>query len=244
MEEKKDTYEGEVKMKSPLLERLENFWYYHKWHSIVALFLVVVIVVLSVQTCQRKSFDAHILYAGTFEVERTSDVGDSSQHTRMISELKLAVSDVDDDGEVNIDFRNLFVVNDREADELIDGREGYEINFALVKEDAEALRQLLIMSDYYVCFLSERIYLEYSEEFDGLFAPIKNYTKDGVEYSFAGDYAIYLNSLDFGTLPEFSNMPDDTVICLRSLSEMSKSRYEKTFKESENIIRNILAFEK
>ncbi|MBQ7356998.1 MAG: hypothetical protein IJW66_06335 [Clostridia bacterium] len=245
MEENKGVYEQDVKMKSPMLERLENFWYYHKWHTIIAVFLVVAIVVMSLQFCQKTSFDAHIIYAGNYEISRVADNGDTSPYNNMLSELKLVVGDVDGDGEVNIDLRNLFVVNDEEADELVGDKDGYEINMALVKEDAESLYQFMLMSDYYVCFLSERLYLEYSEKYDGIFTPLAPYTADGVSYEYAGDSGIYLRSLtDFSTLPEFSKLPSDTVVCLRSLSEMSKSRYQKTFEESEVIIKNILSFEK
>ena len=153
--------------------------------------------------------------------------------------------DANGDGTVNIDFRNLFVVNDEEAEELISGKDGYEINYNLVKEDTDTFYQHMLMSDYYVCFLSERLYLEYSEKYDDIFAPLAPYTAEGKTYEYAGEGGIYLRSLDgFGTLPEFSKLPDDTVVCLRALSDISKSRYTDAFKASEVIIRNILAFEK
>ena len=244
MEENKNTYGADVKMKSPMLERLENFWYYHKWHTIVAVFLVVAIVIMSLQFCQKKSFDAHIVYAGNYEIVRVSGDGDSP-YSNMLSELKLVVPDLDGDGTVNIDFRNLFIVNDEEAEKIISENDGYEINYNLVKEDSDTFYQLMLMSDYYVCFLSERLYNEYSERYSGIFTPLAPYTAEGKTYEYAGEGGIYLRSLDgFGTLPEFSKLPDDTVVCLRSLSDMSKSRYEKTFKASENIIKNILSFEK
>lgn len=245
MDEKNSTYEGEVKMKSPLLEKLENFWYYHKWHTIISVFLIIAIVVMSLQFCQKTSFDAHIIYAGNYEIKRVADDGDTSPYVNIMSELKLVVPDLDGDGEVNIDLRNLFVVNDEEAGELIAGKDGYEVNSALVKEDTESLYQFMLMSDYYVCFLSERLYLEYTEKYDGIFTSLAPYTADGKQYEYAGDSGIYLRSLeDFSTLPEFSNLPNDTVVCLRALSDMSKSRYEKTFKASEDIIKNILSYSK
>ena len=245
MENNNNAYGADVKIKSPLLEKLENFWYYHKWHTIVVIFLVISITVMSLQFCQKTSFDAHIIYAGNYEISRSSSSGDSSPYSNIMSELKFVVPDVDGDGTVNIDFRNLFVINDDEANELIGGQDNYEINYTLVKEDTETFYQLLLMSDYYVCFLSERLYLECSERYDGIFEPLAAYEADGRTYEYAGDGAIYLRSVgDFATLPEFSNLPSDTVICLRSLSEMSSKRYKETFERSEDIIRNILTFEK
>ena len=41
MDERNEKNDGEIKINSPPLEKLENFWYHYKWHSIVALFLVI-----------------------------------------------------------------------------------------------------------------------------------------------------------------------------------------------------------
>ena len=238
-------YEGEVKIKTPLLSWLENFWYHYKWYTIVGAFLVFAFVVLSLQMCSKTSFDAHIIYAGNHEIKRVSDDGDTSPYNKMLGELKLAVGDTDGDGTVNIDLRDLFVVNDAEAEELVGSLDGYEINENLVKEDSETLYQLMLMSDYYVCFLSERLYTEYSAQYSGLFEPIAKYAAEDGEYVYLDECAIYLNSVgDFATMPEISRLPSDTVICLRSLSEMSEMRYKDTFKEAEDIVRNILAFER
>jgi hypothetical protein len=245
MEERNGTFDGDVKMKSPFLEKLGNFWYYHKWHTLIGVFVVAVLVILTVQMCQRTTFDAHIVYAGNYEIDRVGTPGNTSAYDNMLSELKLVVKDADGDGEVHLDFKNLFVVNDKEADELTGNKDGYEINHALVREDAESLYQYMIMSEYYLCFLSERLFLEYSESQSGLFTPIAPYASADREYEYAGECGIYLRSVgDFATLPQFSNLPDDTVICLRSLSEVSKRRHEKDFKTAEDILRRILSYQK
>jgi hypothetical protein len=240
-----EKYEGEVKLKSPALEKLENFWYHYKWYVIVGVFLVFCGVVLTLQMCQRTSFDAHIIYAGNYEIKRVGESGDTAPYNKTLGELKLVVPDFDGDGTVNLDLRNLFVVNDEEAEELVSGLDGYEINAQLVKEDTDTLYQLMLMSDYYVCFLSERLFLEYSERYDGIFEPISKYTDPEREYSYASECGIYLSSVgDFATLSEISKLPSDTVVCIRSLSEMSESRYSDTFEDAEVIIKNILCYEK
>ena len=236
-------YEGEVQIKSPIISKLENFWYHYKWYTIVAVFVIFCAVVLSVQMCQKTSFDAHIIYAGNYEIKRVADDGDTAPYNKMLGELKLVVPDNDDDGVVNIDLRDLFVINDAEAEELIGADDSLEINEQLVKEDTDTLYQLMLMSDYYVCFLSERLFLEYSEKYDGLFEPIAKYADADKSYEYASECGIYLHSIDgFSTLAEMSNLPSDTVVCLRALSEMSELRYEDTFKEAETIIKNILSY--
>ena len=40
-------------IKSEAFDKLSNFWYYYKWHTIVALFIVFVVTVCTLQTCSK-----------------------------------------------------------------------------------------------------------------------------------------------------------------------------------------------
>ena len=40
---------GEVQAPTTVKEKAENFWYHYKWHSIVALFLVITLVICALQ---------------------------------------------------------------------------------------------------------------------------------------------------------------------------------------------------
>ena len=62
MDEKQKT--GDISLRSPFLKKLDNFFYHYKWHSIVALFLVVVLTVTLVQACSKETFDVEVMYAG------------------------------------------------------------------------------------------------------------------------------------------------------------------------------------
>ena len=50
--ENQEKYSGDVKMKSPLIEKIENFWYYHKW---MIIFGVIVIAFISICVAQYAS---------------------------------------------------------------------------------------------------------------------------------------------------------------------------------------------
>ena len=77
-DEMKKNADGDVQIKSPFLTRLDNFWYHYKWHSIAALFAVLVIIIIAVQISSKPSYDIHIMYAGTHSFDRTSSDGDIS----------------------------------------------------------------------------------------------------------------------------------------------------------------------
>ena len=247
--EDKNRIEGDVEISSPLMKKLENFWYHYKIHTLAALFAVVVLTILLVQTCSRVSYDAYILYAGGYEIKHTASGGDLAPYVKMTSALKAVCDDVNDDGAVNVSLLNLFVVNDEEADELIKDNPSLEINSALVAQDTDSLGQNLLYGDYYVCFLSERLFREYDERYEGaLFAPLAQYIPEGVECEMVNERGVYLSSLALYDLPEISKLPDDTVVCLRSLSDFSnsvgKAKNRESFAKGEKIIKDIFAYGK
>ena len=246
MDERNEKNEGEIKINSPLFEKLENFWYHYKWHSIVAVFLVIAITVLSLQMCQKTEYDAHILYAGTHEISHSSTDGEAPYYVATGS-LKRVVGDFNDDGAVNVSLLNLFVLNDAEIEAALAGTEGKEINESLILEDTETLKNTLLFGEYYVCFLSERLFLEYDAQYEGaLFSEVADYIGD-VECETVSGRGVYLRSLAYYDLPEICNLPEDTVVCLRKLSEVStlfgKAENEKNFHRGEIIFKNIISYE-
>ena len=81
-----------------------------------------------------------------------------------------------------------------------------------------------------------------------MFAPLEEYAVDGVEYEYASERGIYLRSLPFGDLPYISDLPDDTVVALRRLSELSShfgsAENQELFRRGEDIITKILSYGK
>lgn len=250
MEEKNEKLEaGDVKIKFRLPEKLDNFWYHYKWHTIASLLGVFILTILLLQTCSRTPIDSYILYAGPHEIKHTSKDGNMSAYSATVSALKRVTDDYDGDGAMNISLLNLFVINSKEAGELVTPESGLEVNYTLVAEDTKRLEQTLMFGEYYVCFLSERLFLENEKKTEGvLFAPLDDYITDGGEYEYASERGIYLKSLPFGNLPYISDLPDDTVVCLRRLSEVSshfgKKENEELFRRGEDIITKILSYGK
>ena len=247
MEEKNEKLPGDVKLKSPLFEKLDNFWYHYKWHTIVTLFVIIVGIILTVQTCSRVETDVYVMYAGPHTVSRIAKDGNLSEYENAVSSLKKISSDYTDDGIITISFVDLFVVNSEEAEKILADNPGKEINSALVKENTDTLHQKLLFGEYYLCFLSERIFKEYEEEYgEAMFAPLAPYGKAGTEYEYASERGIYLRSLPFSASPEICELPDDTVVCLRRFSEVAetfgRSDNEENFKRGEEMMKKLLAY--
>ena len=247
MEELNKKIEGDIKLKSPLLEKLDNFWYHYKWHTIVSLVAAVIIIILTVQACSKVETDLYVLYAGPHTVSRTSSAGNLSEYETASSSFKKIGADYTSDGIVTIAFTDLFVINSEEADQLLADNPGKEINSALVKENTDTLHQKLLYGEYYLCFLSERIFREYDSKYgSAIFTELSPYEKDGAEYEYASERGIYLRSLPFSSLPEICNFPADTVVCLRAISDVSnvfdKRTNEKHFVRGEDMMRKLLSY--
>lgn len=244
--DEKYTY-GDVSIKSPFVTKLENFWYHYKWHSIISAFLVIVILICSLQMCTKTTYDVHILYAGAYKLEKTSSDGDVSPYMGTVSSLKRVSDDFDKNGSVDVNLLDLFVMTNEEISEFYqnESNAGKEINEIQIRDNTETLDTTLLMSNYYVCFLSESLFLKYSAQHSGaLFAEIAPYTNPNNNYEYASSKGIYIRSLDFYEMPYISALPDDTVVCIRRLSDVSGlfggADAEDSFKRAEIVLREIL----
>ena len=62
-----DKYTGsDIHIKSPLLEKLDNFWFYYKIPVIVALVVAFILSVCIVQSCSKEKEDVSVMYAGPY----------------------------------------------------------------------------------------------------------------------------------------------------------------------------------
>lgn len=233
-------------------QRLENFWYHYKWHTIAALFVIVVISVCVTQCATNTRYDIQVLYAGNHAFGRTSEDGGYSEYATMMSTLRDFAEDYDENGETNVSFLDLYLLTKDEIAELEKNPEtNAPASYQLLQENTAMLKNNLDMSEYYVCFLSERLFRQYSEgeANKDRFARIESYIAEGGEYDYVSEYGIRLSSLDIKELPGFSHLDaEDTVVCIRRVSAMSVmvagKASQRQFENGEKMLRAILAYEK
>lgn len=245
--DKNDRLGSDVEMKSPLVSKLENYWYYYKWHTIVALFLIFAIVVCSFQMCSRVEIDGYILYAGGKTVSRTASGGDRAEYARVLDAMKKVVDDFDNDGESNVSFSTLFQLSPDEITEIENRNDGTEVNYALLSEDTETLRDRMYIGEYYLCLMSPYVY-ECYREIDGisLFVTAADYAPIENELEYYSDYAVKLSSTPFyKNNPAIRDVfPADTLVCLRIKSAVSSAfggaENEEIYRRAEIIFSNIL----
>lgn len=225
-------------------EWIENFWYHYKWHSLIALFLLVTVTVSSLQMCSKENYDVYVMYAGDADIKRTSEDGDISPYLTVVKSLRTKCDDYDGDGTVNVEFMNLFVPTTEEIKEY-EKLDGKEVNYVLVNDNLKTMNDTMMYSEYYICLMSKSRFLDYdSRNEGGTFVPLAQYTNPDKDYEYASERGIYLSSTDLYTLPGIKDMPEDTVICLRTLSAVAshfnKDKNEENYRRSQLMLAEML----
>ena len=238
MDEKLNTGEA-YPSKKGFLAWLDNFWYHYKWHSIVALFLVFTVTVCTLQMCQKESYDIYILYAGNHAYSRQSADADTPEYIKAKSTLSRFVSDYDENGEINVSLRDLFIPKDEDMSDLT------ESEYSRAYEDRTSLSTLMVSGEHFLCFLAPEIYEYYKDS--GRLADIRTIVPGdlNVEYYDESGKAISLSSTAFSTLAGFSDLPSDTVICLRSTglsTHLDKKSNQEAFDRAKETLLKILKF--
>ena len=227
---------GEVTAPSTPKEKIQNFWYHYKWHSLAALVLVFAIVICTFQFCTLTKYDAYIMYAGSKNIGRTASDGDFAEIEKVISALKGITEDFDDNGEVSPNFVNYFYLSAEESA----GRD--DVNDLLLANDKKSIQSVFEHSEYYLCFISKSVYEEYHKVGDDdIFLNLREYERDGVEYY--SDSAIRLSSLDASRLSGFSAFPEDTLVCIRRPSVLGgKSKeHQKYVEDAKEMLSNLIS---
>lgn len=227
-------------------ERAENFWYYHKWHTIIAAVLIIFAAILIGQLINKRDYDINIVYAGGHYISKTSSDGVPPYNTA-IKSLERAVSDFNGDGEVHINLDDRYVLTAKEIDEQL--ALGRDVNELRIKEDFDDLNNIIMAGDFHVMFLSRALFDDYSDRYDGaIFVSLEGYAKSaGItpEYTDTTKTGIYLSSLPFSSLPVISDLPDDTVLCLRCKTvdlRFGMGDGDGKYENAEDVIRKILSY--
>lgn len=219
---------------SPLRTWAENFFYHYKWHTIAAAIALFAIIICTAQTCSRVKYDFHVMYAGSEVISTSRTESDVSEHERMLRAVKSFVGDRNNDGVCNVNLLTLYLPSSEEIKEL--NASGAYVNEQTIKENEETLNQYMFYGDYYICILSERLFLKWGADandtpFENVDAFLPRDAKiadgEGDEgYRVLAGSAVYLSSTPLGDLPAFSELGDDTVIAIRKNTSKDTEAYE------------------
>ena len=224
--------------------RADNFWYHNKWKVIIVSVILVIAAVGIYQIIARagNKTDLSVMYAGPANI-----------HSEEAEKLKDALGeilsvDLDGDGQKKVYLFSFNYLNEKQAAYLIDEakKKGYESSF-------DAARNRQIFRDYSdLVFTGECgvMFLDYAlfenlRDSGGL-AKLEDALGYVPEKSFDGYGVRICDTAAWERYPALHAMPQDTVVCLRSLSTaggvmISSDDAKANYEAGERLMKDIFA---
>lgn len=199
--------ESDIHVKSPLLEKLDNFWFYYKTHTLVIAFIVLVLSVCIAQSCSRESEDILVLYAGPADFTPAA-------FEVVEDELSTAVpADYDGDGVKNAGLVNYNVM----SEEQIRARESEleeTLNRSYFTEQYQIYSRYITSGECGVFLLDHWLYESIVSQDVNILRPLSEVMTKVPEYA-VGDYGIRFSETALYKNSEYlSKLPEDTILCL------------------------------
>ena len=235
---------GEIAFGGSWRSKLDNFWFYHKWHFLITVFVLFVVLVCVLQSRENKKDDVTLLMAGPYKMTATE-----------VAALRTGLNDVlpsdfNEDGEKYAEMVMMQIFSDSQEAEIKatpDGEmppyRGY-IDAYYNDEQVTSFDNLIMAGEYSICILDPWLF----ERVKGAGGLRKlSEVLGGIPDSAVDEYGILLSDTVFAkTYPVCDIFPEGTVICLRGKgvlnSIVNKKKNDREYSESEEMFRAIVQF--
>jgi hypothetical protein len=220
----------------------ENFWYHHKWKTIVTAFVAFVLIVCVAQMSTQDKADVYVMYAGPGFM--TANEARSVQDA-----LKQVMTDYNGDGEKGVliadfNYLNEAQIAEKEALALEQGVELLFDNYgnATVYEQYE----MEVIAGESVMYILDPALYENVKKAGGLM-PLKEALGEEPECA-VDEYGVRLSETKFARYYSAMDVfPEDSILCLRRVSTMSafkgKKKTERLHGYHLDLFRQVMAFE-
>lgn len=210
-----------------MLKWLDNFWYHHKWATIITAFFLVVAVICCIQIFSRKTYDAYFEFIGSGgSITKT-------QYEDIVSSLDGFVPDVDGNKEVSVLFsRETFISDENEP---VAG---------MLNSNVTSFMQSALYQDYFIFFIDPVLYESYKDS--GMFVALDGRVGDIPEEMKYDDCALKLSKMKIYELPGMSSMPEGTLVVLKTVPYFSSTKKVEAMQHLQtahaSIIGNMVAY--
>ena len=241
---------GDVTLRSPFLTKLDNFFYHYKWHSVIALFLTVVVLVCSLQMCGQKEYDLEVMYAGPKNLANKQTVLDIQNAFAQVAEDRTG------DGEKSINLVSYWV-NDSLWDLTPEEKEEYGNDLGHLMNNSynneNAFVDEIAAGNVIICLLSPYLFHMIDDEagfrrVSDVFPDLAEYEEEVCVYDEDGKinrFGVVLAKTSFGEMAGLSSLPKDTILCVRKIAPLSfwynRDKAEAKYEYALEVFRSALA---
>ena len=235
---------GEIAVGGSWKSKWDNFWFYHKWHVLAAVFVVFVVLVCVLQSRENKKDDVTLMFAGPYKLSAT-DV--AALRTGLNAVLP---GDFNGDGEKYAEMVLMQIYSEAQEaairatpDGEIPPYLGY-IDSYYNDEQVTSFDNLIMAGEYSICILDPWLYERVKGA--GGFRKLSD-VLGSVPEAAIDEYGVLLVDTDFAkAYPICQALPEGTVICLRTKGVMStlvnKKKSDMEYVNAEEMFRAIVQF--
>ncbi len=191
--------------------RLENFWYFYKWHTIIGGVVLFGIIISLFQIFKTNTPDAYMMYVGP----STLFVKNKEEMARRAEDF---LDDYNNDGDKYLYLLEITVAV------------GDDIPYTAYQTNVDARKRFtteITAGESVIYLLEESYYLELAK-LDVLTPLAEIVDLDLIPDNTYDEYAVRVSELDFFKQDGFSSVPDDTLLCLRHSPDQDSLKYGRT----------------
>lgn len=204
---------GDIKVASPALRWLDNFWYHYKWTFIITVFFVAVGIVCLVQFLTRPKYDTSLAYATHYRMNNQERTDFEALLNRFCPE------DFDGNGEKNVNMMVYQIYSDEEFESEVEAYESrgevFQINTKYNQDEYNNFNTFTMTGETSVYIISPHLY-SLLVGGDRL-KPLSELYPDGnlPKGALPDGYGIRLSETDFYLYnPAAQVIPDTAILCL------------------------------
>ena len=222
---------------------LDNFWYHHKWKTIIISFFLIVFIIGFVQCMQKTDADVSILYVGP-------EVVTGEDYAAMEKSLEGRLDrDYNDDGKITVQFTDRVYLSDaqlkeKEEEAAKDGEALYYDKSAM-KNSLDQARQWILSGAMLIAVMDYEVYATFESQKDKLFVPLSEYLADVPDYKY-DDYSLNFKDIPYVQFTgAFDTICEDTVIVLIKptwTSTLGKDEMAERYQSHEELLQKIVSF--
>ena len=214
-------------------EKLSNFWYYHKWKVIIGAAALLLLVICGFQMCRNSDVDLTVMYAGSCLLSRT----EAEQMGQTVSSLM--TGDPNGDGEKLADLCQLHIYSDSQMEARIAEKGRDSVNSQANQDELKTFDNLILAGEYSVVILEPWLYRRVAS--GGGFRKLSEVLGSKPASAYDDCAVRFKETALYNANPElFAGYTDDTLICLRTQSQIfAGKRMAKTYAEYEKLFADL-----
>ncbi len=225
--------------KNKVYRFFDNFWYHYKWHTLLVLFVAIVLLVCFQQCAGQEATDLAVAYAGGKtlsgnEILAVREVlsANAPEKEKTGEKMQCALSSyaiyTDDE------LRALFT--DEDGNFSLDGYERAKLGS---NQDAQNLQNYLMTGESALWFVSEHVYSTLLNNREWL-VPLSEFDVEISAEATYDEYAVRLSETDFYRYYDgMKALPEDTLLLVRKLPVW---KTEEDFAVFKQLFLNIVSF--